>query len=169
MADEQQPGPSGEKRQRTSIKFEGFVTKDIDTILEQLEHEDLSAVSDTRLSDDSLSEEEDPQTEMTGGDVDASIAQAVRNNMSIEERAELEAEWQDADPNFEVEEGEDSSESTEEEGEEEVPVAASAGASTATGRGTDCGRSYCTHFRASATGTRRGQIQSLRFMCSFYD
>ena len=172
MADDgQQPGPSGEKRRRTSKKLEGFVTKDIDKVLGLLEDEDLSALCDTGLSDDSFDEEEETQSEMqrTGGDVDATIAQVVRDNIDREERAELEAECQDtdADPDFEVSGVEGSSASTsEEEGEEGVPVAASATVTRTAGRGADRGR---TQTRASARGARRGKILSLRFMCSFYD
>ena len=73
---EQQPvlALAEQKRQRTSKKVEGF-TNNVDTILELLEDHNISAICDSRLSDDSL-DEEDPLSEMlrTGGYVDMSIA-----------------------------------------------------------------------------------------------
>ena len=79
----------------------------------------------------------------------------------------MECQDADTDPDFELSAGEDSSRSaTGEEGEEGVPVAASATVTRTAGRGTDRGR---TQRRAPARGARRGKIQSLRFMCSFYD
>ena len=142
--DGQQPGPSDEKKGHTSKKLEGFVTKDIDKVLGILEDEDLSALCDTGLSDDSFDEEEETQSEMqrTGGDVDATIAQVVRDNIDREERAELEADCQDADadPDFELSAGKESSPSTTEEaGEERVPVAASATVTRTAGCGADRG------------------------------
>ena len=45
-------------------------------------------------------------------------------------------------------------------------MAASVTVTRTAGRGTDRRR---TQRRAPARGARRGKIQSLRFMCSFYD
>ena len=85
--DEQQPGPSREKRRWTSKKFDEFVTRDLNTVLGLLEDEDLSVICNTGLSVDSFDEEEDPHSEMlrTGGNVDATITQVVRDNIDREE------------------------------------------------------------------------------------
>ena len=49
MVGEQQPGPSEEKRRRTSKTFEGFVTKHVNTVSELSQDYSGSAVCDTRL------------------------------------------------------------------------------------------------------------------------
>lgn len=92
--DSAQPGPSGDKRKRTSKDFSNFVTTDAAEVLRMINDPDFDDQYPNDLPSDSFDDDSDDEgggVVRTSADVD--IARTIRENADSEERAELDDEY----------------------------------------------------------------------------